>query len=183
MAFGTPATTPTKPRLVCLGTVEKVGEPKLTEKGVYFRLPIEIKGVGNGRDTRFGLLYAKHWLEPNFDPEKENDGTDAGRKRQIVYYNNIANKTGKAALQVLAGEKFDAMADHIQANSHSPTDVAQAIAGAIVGQAVGYVLKQGKDEDGDLTDFYEVQRFFAATEENIARQAKKNAKDYVVTWA
>ncbi len=186
------AGTIAKPDLFCLGSIKAVGDAYTSAKGVYEVLPIEIEGKFAGRDATFYLIYLNEFFSPTFDPN-ELLGSPEGEKFYGVYQKHVADKKGRATLQVIAGENFDTIAEEL-GKLEEPTakDITQILRSNLVGNEVGYVLQQGteKDDEGnvELTDRYNVQYFFAASDEGIgamekaAKNPKRRRGNAVVTW-
>lgn len=178
---------PSMPDLACVGLVKKVGEAYLSEKGVYHVLPLEVKANYGGRDGMFFFLFQPRWFEQGFDPQDLLREEKAG-KLYGVYRRQIADEARPSVLQAIMGEEFDKLAEAFDdAPEATPEVIEEILREFLTGREVGYIMTQRKDEDGALTEQYNIQRFFPLDEETIKAvveqsQNPKRRTPLVVTW-
>lgn len=183
------------PTLACIGRVQEVGEPKATESGKYFIIPVKIEGYGASRSTRANFMFRKNWFTNGFDPESllEYEG---GNGYYFVYGKNIAQKGSVSLLKGLVGDdddKFDTLATALQSlpgseteEGPSATDIAETLRTYLVdegnGENLGYILRQqrtkaGEDSEGKakytLEPYYEISEFGSGDEKWRDRQYKR----------
>jgi hypothetical protein len=180
------------PDLACVGLVKKVGEAYLSEKGVYHVIPIEIEGKYAGRNGVFFLVFEPRWFSDGFDPEELVSERDAkGRPiKHGMYRRTVADTAKPSVLQAMLGEDFDAFAANFD-SKYEETEGAKAIGSIIreslVGRDVLYVMKQRKEEDGTLTEQYNIQSFYTLNDDNLAYLAEQQNNErrktpLQVTW-
>jgi hypothetical protein len=187
------------PRLACIGYVDKLGEGKVTEKGIYDMQTIFLAPTESGKQTRVNFLYQPRWLDPSFDYEtmREEDGGD---KMISVYRMHLNSKQDMSTLQGLSGseEGFGKIQySLIVAEDKSPEGI-QAVFQSFFAEEnpyIGYILKQRTSKTGEvdargravkvLETGYEVGGYFFPTEENkvkLARQAENAKSNLVLTF-
>lgn len=180
------------PDLACLGVIAKVDKVRLSEKGVYHVLPIEVKGQYGAKDATFFYIFQPEWFDPGFDPR-----SIAGEPKVYgVYKRYVADAARDSVLAAIANagdehgfDKLAAEFDVLPAvDEHS---VEQVLREHLTGKEVGYIMSQrvDKDENGNKTlmEQYNINRFFNPTTEAIEdmqRQAanEKRRVPLVVTW-
>ena len=175
------------PALSCVGTVEEVGEGKLSSTENYVVQPISIRATGPGRSITFRILYRPEWFEPTFDPNSLEEYGPEGSKMLAVYRKNIAAKGGIAALKGLAGseENYVKLAKALLTAQDKSIEGVRETLRTFFSEndvEVGYVLKQrkdkvGEDENGkgiyELANGYEVGEFYFPTAENLKKQVQR----------
>lgn len=179
------------PDLACQGYISKVGNAKLSDKGVYHNIPIEVKGRYAGRDGVFFFIFEPRWFGANFDPEVlENELDEKGRpmKHRFFMQNILGDEHSKPSVLVsILGDDFEALSASLpEDESPDPQVIADLLREALQGREVVYVMKQRKD-DGHLVDGYNIQSFYAPTDENIEYLEKQAANSkrktpLVATW-
>jgi hypothetical protein len=154
------------PALVCVGTVDKIGEPKKSQNpdSPYWMLDITLRGMPSAPKTTYTRLLANpDWLSPEFDPSRHL--TTKGE--QFVYGMNMAfggtkerRKEdapalvtiflgGDAALNALFDERT-AQA-YVESNGDPVTTLGVArevLAEAVQGRLIGYILSQKREVTG-----------------------------------
>jgi hypothetical protein len=180
------------PDLACIGVIQKVDQVRLSERGVYHVLPIEVKGRYGARDATFFYIFMPEWFEPSFDPATLRDDpkvygvykryvNDAARESVLAA---IANSGDPHGFDKLAAE-FDGLTN---IDEHS---VEQVLREYFTGREVGYIMKQRQDKDDNghyvLVEQYNIQRFFNPTEDalvDLQKQAAnpKRKTPLVITW-
>ncbi len=181
---------PKMPDLACLGAVKDVGEAYLSDKGVYYVLPIQIEGKFGARDATFFFLFQPKWFEKAFDPatllKEDRKGRLYGAYRRFVN-----DETRVSALSALAGDAFESLVEAFDGlGAVDETAVAEVLRQTLVGQDVGYILTQRYDiTDGKKTptELYNIGRWFRLDEaglKGIAEESNnpKRKKSLVVTW-
>jgi len=192
------AEVPEKPDLICLGEVREVGEPKLSESGSLYYLPIEIQSA-QAPDATFYFLFRPEWFRADFDPsvlrqqdeqarkEAEDLGETPPPSQYALYCRFIAYQGQPAALQILAGDQFEKLAstfDQIPPDQITPEIVAAVLREFLVGNEVGYILRQRRDrETRELTEYYGIHRLFPAERyKDYERPNPRRRHPAVVTW-
>jgi len=186
-----------KPDLACLGVVRDVGEPRETERGRYWMLPIEIQSP-QAPDGTFFFLFQPRWFRSDFDPQllREEDQQIQEEAKRLgetppgsqygMYCRYIAYERQPAALQILAGEDFNKLAaafDQIPPDQVTPDLIREVLRESLVGKEVGYILRQRRDRDGQLTDFYGVDRLFPAQDyKRYEQPSSRRRRPLIVTW-
>jgi hypothetical protein len=180
------------PDLACIGVIAKVDKVRLSEKGVYHVLPIEVKGQYGAKDATFFYIFKPEWFDPSFDPRTLADEpkvygvykryvADAARDSVL---SAVANSGDERGFDKLAAE-FDTLA---AVDEHS---VEQVLREHLAGKETGYILSQRKDKDDNgnsvLMEQYNINRFFNPTEEAMADLIKQAANPkrrvpLIVTW-
>ena len=208
MGFGATAKIPVKPDLAVLGSVASIEAPAKSQKegSPFYNVELGLKPLKpTGREASFWLNFIPQFFTGNFDLQPFADAEPKTPASSIYYtYKNniyqpggIDKKTGKArsdrgALRILAGdEAWAALGETFGGftvdNPPSVDSIGQALAAALKGRQVGYVLVQQKDEDGELQERYSVDYFFPATRDAVdeitksARSPKRKRK-LVLTW-
>ena len=207
MAFGTVAKIPVKPDLAVLGVVETIEPLKKSEKenSPFYSAELGLKAQGAaGRDTRFWLSCIPQFFTKDFEPDQFADSPPKSPGSAIyhVYKNNIIAgggkdaKTGKpkpdrGALRLIAGADFEKLVEfstgYTTAEPPSIEKLSQILQAVLKNRVIGYVLKQDKDEDGELQERYSVDYFFPVTKDTVdeltksARSPKRKRK-LVLTW-
>ncbi len=181
---------PKMPDLACLGAVKDVGDVHLSEKEVYYVIPINVEGKFGGRDATFYFLFQPGWFEKDFDPAillKE----DKKGKLYSAYRRFVNDESRVSALVALAGEDFDKLVTAFdELEEVDENAVAEVLKQVLPGQDVGYILSQRYDMvDGKRvpTEMYNIGRWFLPSEEGIkAIQVEANnpkrRKSLVLTW-
>ena len=173
------------PDLACIGLVKRVGEVYLSEKGVYHVLPLEIEAKFGGRDGVFFYIFEPRWFGKNFDPEtllrEEKKGT-----KYSMYRRSVNDEKRPSILACLVGDKFPEVAAELDAiDEVDEKHVEELIRKYATGNDVGYIMVQRKDEEKNLMEQYNIQRFFPLTDEELQKvteQAKgKRRQPLVVT--
>jgi hypothetical protein len=174
MAFAS-TPIPELPDLACIGNIKKVGPVKKSESSDYQVLPFEIKSQYAGRDARFHLVFLPEFFAPDFNPARHPD------ERQVKVYrmhiaptvNSRGEVTRTSTLMVLANsaepsgfDKLSAAVDQME--DIDPKAIEQLLNEFLSGAEVGYILRQRKDESGELTEQYEVDRFFVPDSQGLA---------------
>lgn len=178
------------PDLACQGFIKKVGNVKLSDKGVYHVLPIEVEGKYAARDGVFFFIFEPRWFGASFDPEVLKDELDSqGRPiKYRMYLSNINGEGRPSALVSLLHEDFEAFSDELTEEDPTPEGIADLLREVLTGREVLYIMKQSKDsETGALMDRYNIQSFYAPTTENVEYLQKqadnpKRKTPLVVTW-
>lgn len=184
----TAGVVPALPDLACLGMVKKVGDVKLSEKGVYHVLPIEVSAKFSGKDGTFFFLFEPRWFASDFDPKVLLEEGSVGQTKYSLYRRMVADAKKPSTLAAILGEDFDAAAAEFdQIGDPDEKQVADVIRKHATGKDVGYVQYQRTDEDGELMEMYNIKYFFPATDEAmqaIAETATEKRKrgPLVVTW-
>lgn len=185
----TAGVVPAMPDLACIGMVSKVGEVKLSDKGVYHVLPIEIKAKFSGKDGTFFLIFEPRWFGGSFDPKDLLEEGKVGQTKYSFYRRLVADANKPSALQAILGEDFDAAAAEFDSiGDPDEKQVADVIRKYATGKDVGYVQYQRTDEDGELMEMYNIKYFFPADGDNMnsvieqAGNEKRKRGPLVVTW-
>jgi hypothetical protein len=185
----TAGVVPALPDLACTGLVAKVGEVKLSEKGVYHVLPIEVKATSAGKDGTFFFLYEPRWFGSSFNPSVMLEEGKDGATKYSLYRRMVADSKKASTLQAILGEDFDkAAAEFDEIGEPDAKQVADVIRRHATGKDVGFVSYQRTDEDGELMEMYNIKYFFALNEESIksiteqAANQKRRRGPLVVTW-
>lgn len=186
----TAGVVPALPDLACIGMVSKVGEVKLSEKGVYHVLPIEIKGKFSGKDGTYFLIFEPRWFGSAFVPKSLLDeGKDGATK--YSFYRRVVNDVNKpSVLKAILGEDFDKAGAEFDAIGDEPSaeQVADVIRRYAVGKDVGYVQYQRTDEDGELMEMYNIKYFFPTDDDSLgevveqSNNQKRKRGPLVITW-
>jgi hypothetical protein len=192
-----------KPDLACIGTVTKVGDAKLSKKGVYSVIALELKGQRAAFNATAFFIYRPEWFRTDFDPKTEiedvtaelEDGSVVTTTRaQLMrqYCQRIQDKKNTSELEALMAGKpngFAKLGEAFDGLTTEPTTegVGQILKEHLSGAEVGYVLTQRKDEDGELMEQYNVQKFFPATDDGIegmlrSASSSKRTRPIVITW-
>lgn len=187
-----------QPDQACLGTVKSVGNTRAsaTEGSPYYVTDIEIVGEEGAKNAKYFLVYEPRWFAPDFDVKQLLQEGEAGGKKYQTFRKNIADKKRTGALQALAGvadstgepnypslfAAFDELAEE-----PTPEEIEEILRERLVGQSVGYVLKQDTDESGELMDRMTVSYFFFANTDGVEAITKSagNAKrrsPLILTW-
>jgi len=206
MSISTAGTVLEMADLACIGMVKKVGEVKLSEKGVFHVLPLEIEARFSGKDGMFFFIFEPKWFGRMFDPQELADADKAFNdehaaeikahraKRSGKYgiYRRYINDTARVSvLKAVCSGEGDCFADVATAfdalEKVDPKDVENIFRQYLTGRDVGYVMSQRTDEDGGLMDQYNIARFFPMTDDGvkgIIRESGKprRRKSLVVTW-
>ncbi len=194
-------TIPDMPDLACMGIVKKVGEVRLSNKGVYHVLPIEIEGKAGGRNGTYFFLFQPRWFGKTFDPAQLMDEDEAirletdpetGKKRTsalYTMYRRYVNDEKKAsALKCLAGENWNSMVGVFDGLAEvNEKVIEQVLREFLTGNEVVYVMTQRTEDDGSLTEQYNIQRFVPATVEGAKSVVKESEnprrrRPLVITW-
>lgn len=189
----TAGVVPELPDLACIGMVSKVGDVKLSEKGVYHVLPIEIKGKFSGKDGLYFLIFRPEWFGASFVPKSLLDMEDQkqGQTQYSFYRRVVADASKPSVLQAILGEDFEKAGAEFDAIGNDPTaeQVADVIRRYAVGKDVGYVQYQRTDEEGELMEMYNIKYFFPANDEDAVKDVMKQADNQkrkrgplVITW-
>ena len=185
----TAGVVPAMPDLACIGMVAKVGDVKLSEKGVYHVLPIEIKGKFSAKDGTFFFLFEPRWFNADFDPQVMLDEGKDGVTKYSLYRRMVADAKKPSTLQVVLGEAFAEVASEFDGiGEPSAEQVADVIRRHSQGNEVGYVMYQRTDEDGELMEQYNIKYFFPLDDESLksmqetAASPKRKRGPLVVTW-
>lgn len=207
MSITTAGQVPEMPDLACIGYVKKVGEVKLSEKGVFHVLSLEIEGRYSGKDGTFFFIFEPRWFEKSFDPKtliEEDEAFNEAHAAEIkagvvkrsgkngIYRRYINDKTRPSVLQAICdgedGSIFAEVAARFDAlPAVTPKDVENILREYLTGREVGYVMTQRTDDDGSLMDLYNIARFFPLTQSGlkaITEEANnpRRRKPLVVTW-
>lgn len=176
------------PDLACIGLVEAVDPAYLSQKGVYHVLPIKIKGKFGARDGVFFFIFEPRWFGASFEAtDLLNEGT-SGRTKYGMYCRNVNGEGRNAILPSVLGEEFENFAAEFDGlEEPSGEEVGQIIRKYLVGRDVVYTMKQRTDEDGKLTEQYNIAGFFPYTDESlqylVQQSQNENRKTpLVVTW-
>ena len=191
---------PSMPDLACIGMIKKVGEVRLSNKGVYHVLPIEIEGTRGGKNGTYFFLFQPRWFEPNFDPavllaedeairqEVDEFGKKKNSSLYTMYRRYIADEKNVSVLQALAGDNWDAMAEAFDRQSNSdPKTIEGILREYLTGNEVVYTMTQRTEDDGSLMDQYNISRFYPATEEGLkavmeSAKSSRRKRPLVITW-
>ncbi len=181
---------PKMPDLACLGVVKEVGDVYLSEKGVYYVIPVQIEGKYGGRDATFFFLFQPKWFERNFDPAtllKE----DRKGKLYGAYRRFVNDESRVSALVALAGKEFSALVEAFDGLEKVDEKAVEEVLKQILpGQDVGYILTQRFDmAEGKRTptEMYNIGRWFALDEAglkaiSVDANNPKRRKPLVMTW-
>lgn len=192
------ATVAERPDLACIGSVQKVGEVKQSEGSKFHNFAIELKGHFGAPDSTYYFTFQPRWFSRGFDPtilageDKVLKAANAKAGLAFLYAKNIAYANAKkpGALEVLLGDNFAAVAsafDQMEPQEVTAETVVNILREVIVGAEAGYVLRQKKDEEGNLADQYQLYYFFPTAEGilNSFSEAAANPRrktPMVVTW-
>jgi hypothetical protein len=177
---------------------------KVLKGGYLYVINLELKGQRGGNDGNFYYLYRPEWFGATFDPETDFEpltvtDEESGMSHTVsvttldrMYRQYVSDKKGVSALEALLASTpngFAKLAETLDALTTEPTakGVEQILKEVLAGVEVGYILQQRKDDDGTLTDKWNVQSFFGATDEGIeyitrSANSSKRRNPLVLTW-
>lgn len=190
-----------QPTLACVGTVDEVGDGKVSESGLYVVQPFKLRAKTPGRNVSTNILYRPEWLNPNFDPNSleaaDTEEDNSGSRMLSVYRRHINVKGGVSSLAGLSGSAagFKRLA-HSLLNLTDEQKEQPAVVSAMLrdfftvkneGVDVGYILRQRRDQVGEneegkkiyeLANGYEVNEYFFPTAEKLKalRQRAERSK-------
>jgi hypothetical protein len=178
------------PDLACVGIVKRIGDgkPSKTEGSPYHVMAIEVKAQGIGKDGTFYWLYQPDWFRSDFDPRSLGDGV-----LYSMYGKHFAHSKKPSILEALANcaqpSGFDKLAEQfqsIEAQGITDETVTELLREFLTGAEVGFISGQRKDE-GELTEQYQINRFFVPDEDGIAAVEREAAnarrkKPLKITW-
>jgi len=182
------------PKLACLGYVEKLGEGKITQKGVYHMQTIHIAPMESGKKGVVNFLYVPEWLDAGFNPATLKEEAD-GKALYFLYGKNIMSRQSMSVLQGIAGseENFNTLSYNLITTEDKSPEGIQAVLQNFfneVGPTIGYVLQQRREKTGEVDENgkaiyelqpgYEVGSFFHPTDSEKARIAKQAANGKLV---
>lgn len=175
------------PDLACIGMVEKVDNAYLSQKGVYHVLPLKIKGKYAGRDGVFFFIFEPRWFGASFEAHDLLEEGAAGRTKYGMYCRNVNGEGRNAILPSVIGEEFESFANEFTNEDPSGEEVGEIVRKYLTGKDVVYVMKQRTDDDGKLTEQYNIAGFYPYTQESLdylIEQSKneKRKTPLVVTW-
>ena len=189
------------PTLICVGTVEEVGNAKVSSSEKYIVQPIKIAGLDAGRSQTVYFLYRPEWLVAGFSPRKLKE-QDASA--HFVYSKNIAGEDDLSVLHGLAGseKKFEALAHELlslpvdteiggptmeSVEATLRTFFANNVGPDGNAQKIGYILQQDSEKTGEVNPDtgkavyikkkgYKLDIFFEVTVKNLKAKAAYAAK-------
>jgi len=177
------------PDLACVGLIKKVGDPYLSEKGVYHVIAIEIEGKYAARDGVFFLVFEPRWFGARFDPDELTNERDAkGRPiKHGMYRRTVADEQKPSVLQAILGDEFEKFSNEFTEDDPTAEDIGRIIRKHLNGRDVLYLMKQRLDEDKKLTEQYNIQAFYPLTEEQMEYLIEQSTNErrktpLVVTW-
>ena len=182
------ASVPVLPDLACIGMVEKVDAAYLSKNGVYHVLPLKIKSKYAGRDGVFFYIFEPRWFGANFNASELLAEGAAGRTKYGMYCRNVNGEGRNAILTSTLGDDFEAFAGEFEAlEEPSHTEVGEIVKKYLTGKDVVYVMKQRTDDDGKLTEQYNISGFYPYTQETLdylvaQSENEKRKTPLVVTW-
>lgn len=178
----------------------KPSRPKFDENGVqkiqYVNQVINLQGFGTiGGESKVYFLYRPEWFVAGFDPEKYYSEFEGCKGAIFTYGKNIANNDDISTLQGLCGGSVQKLAIVMDAllelaervNPMEQEDefvkgVKELLEEILItrgfGKLVIYVLKQGKDQAGNRTKYYNVDSFAAAYDEKAVTRSYNSKKSY-----
>lgn len=191
------------PTLFCIGYVSQVGDAKVSESGKYILQNLVVSPLGPGRMAFVRIMYRPEWLKPGFDPKSFKTLKD-GSGMEFVYRSNIAGHDSVSNLKGLSGsdERFADLGARLQNLSDvNPDTVKKVLTDFFTVEegeapfAIGYDLRQGKDDTGEVNDKgkkikvlnnrYEVGSWWFVTDKTKAakrKQANKSPENYKVAF-
>lgn len=182
------------PDLACIGSIAKVGDAYLSQKGEYHVFSIEVKAKFAGRDGVFFVVFEPEWFAPGFSPadllEREKGSVKYG-----MYGRTVLHEEKPTILTAILGESFEAFDADLDKSgigeARTDLEAAKIVSSLVrkhaIGREVVYIMTQRKDEEGKLMETYNVQRFLPYSEDtlvDLAEQAAngKRKTPLVVTW-
>lgn len=192
-----------KDDLACIGYVDQIEELKFTKPNSegdsdYAMFNVIAKGLGGSRGGRLNFLFRPEWLQSfdptplqTYTPPPKADGTERKEgSMYTVYKNHVGGTNSRVSnLAALCGSpdawaEFQNKVDAAAAAKGDLLDAAECYAlikdfvlgKANEGVSVGYVMKQDKDQNGELRDGYAIDQFFYNTEKQRQAWERRSAQ-------
>lgn len=175
------------PKLLCVGTWNKIDveKAKVTAKGIYTYIPLQLNGRAGSKNMRLSFLYCPEWFRPGFSVKSFKDFGDEGSKMDFVYGKNISRYDSQSVLKAFAGSyenylelasRIFALSDEEVSDVTTVVETLNAFHETNPDRLIGYILKQKSTKTYDvdpetgkheyiLENAYEVDDFFIPSDE------------------
>lgn len=203
--FDQSAAAPKRPRLAVTGIVKGLGTPKETASGDYDMSDINIESTRGGRRIFGRFLFRPEWFTPGFKPTEvygeesrfltvwRMHGIPPVDFRKKTNQHVLARNTTVAAIcggtvegvtllkEALAAAFAELPADRSELTSEEIVAILNGVNAKIGQREQIFELKQSRDQGGELTDRYELDRFRGALSkesyDSLVKAAIKTADD------